>query len=271
MKLKLLVVLLLVILVGCSKKEQSAPAFTPPAEAKEVIQEVQIAGEAKRHYLAYEHSMLIETEENKVAAIYKTAQATCREAASELCTVLESQISTGKYVAASLKFRAKASGIRLLIAALSQQAEVTNQSTTAEDLAGPIEDGTKKLAMLHDYRSKLEALRGRASGDIDALIKVNHELAQVQSELEAKAGEQAHLMQRVDTETLRVSIGSQQNLSFWHPISTAFDNFGGNLAQGASTAITGIAFLIPWGLLLLVFVWAGRKLWRRWKRVDIKA
>ena len=271
MKLKLLAVLLLVILVGCGKKEQSAPAFTPPAEAKAVIQEVQIAGEVNRHYLAYEHFIEIDTEENKVAAIYEAAQATCRTAASERCTVLFSRIYTGRAASASLKFRAKAGGIRLLTAALSQQAEVTSQSTSTEDLAGPIEDGAKKLAMLNDYRSKLEALRGRASADVDALIKVNRELAQVQSELEAKAGEQAHLLQRVDTEILNVSIASRHNQSFWHPISTAFENFGGNLAQAASTAITGIAFLIPLGLFLLVFVWAGRKLWRRWKRVDIKA
>ena len=270
MKPKLLAVLLLVILVGCGKKEQYV--LRTQASQAVVINEAGSRKPAVRsHYLAYEHSIQIDTEESKVAALYEAALATCRTAVSELCTVLESRISTGTAASASLKFRAKANGIRLLIAALSQQAEVSSQSTTAEDLAGPIEDGAKKLAMLQDYRSKLEALRGRAAVEVDTLIKVNRELAEVQSEIETKAGEQAHLVQRVDTEILNISIASRHYQSVWHPIEIAFNDFGGNLAQGASTAITGIAFLVPWGLLLLVFVWAGRKLWRRWKRVNIKA
>ena len=125
--------------------------------------------------------------------------------------------------------------------------------------------------MLKDYRSKLEALRDRAGNDIDSLIKVNKELAQVQSELEAVTGNHAHLMQRVETEILNVSIHSVQNQAFWRPITLAITDFGGNFSQGISIAITGIAYLIPWGLFVLFVVWAGRRLWLRWKGVRASA
>ncbi|WP_088966757.1 DUF4349 domain-containing protein [Vogesella sp. LIG4] len=165
---------------------------------------------------------------------------------------------------------ARPPGIRSIVAALGKQATVTNQSTSAEDLAQPIADAGKKLAMLRDYRARLEALRERAGSDVDALIKVNRELAQVQSELESSAGEQAYLLQRVQTELLTVSIGSQEHQAFWKPVSQALAEFGDNLSRGIATAITATAFLLPWGVLLLALLWLGRKLrlrprwpWRR--------
>jgi hypothetical protein len=97
--------------------------------------------------------------------------------------------------------RALPAAIPGLIAAFGQ-AQVILQSTSAEELSGPLEDGAKKLALLRDYREKLEALRPRAANDFDNLIKINHELAQVQGELEEAAGKQASLQQRVDTEPL---------------------------------------------------------------------
>lgn len=254
----LLALLMLAALAGCAKKEDSsALARSAPAGA---------SPNAASRYLAYQHAIQIDAEENKVAAIFEAGQAACREAASDLCTVLESRINTGRSASASLKFRAKPSGIKKLVAALGQQAEITDQSTTAEDLASPIEDAAKKLAMLNDYRSKLEALRGRANSDVDALIKVNRELAQVQSELEAIAGNHAHLMQRVETEILNVSIRSVHHQSFWRPIALAVSDFGANLSQGVSVAITGIAFLVPWAFLLGLLAWVVRRLRRRWKR-----
>jgi len=251
----LLVLILLTAVAGCSRKEESG-SFA------EVRSSEPASANAKR-YLAYQHAIHVDTEEHKIAAVYEAAQAACREAASDLCTVLESRISTGRSASASLKFRAKPDGIRKLIAVLGKQAEVIDQSTTAEDLASPIEDTAKKLKMLNDYRAKLESMLGRANNDVDALIKINRELAQVQSEIEAETGTHAHLMQRVETEILDVSIGSVQNRSFWRPIALSAADFGTNLSSGVSIAITGTAYLIPWVFLLGLVAWGGRRLWRR--------
>ena len=257
MKRLSLILLLLIAIAGCAKKNESG-SFGPAQSAAAP------AGNVSR-YLAYEHSIRIDTEENKVSTIFEAAQTICHQASDDLCTILESRISSGRAASASLKFRANRSGIQKLVSALSKQSDVTDRSTTAEDLASPIEDASKKLAMLNDYRSKLEVLRNRANNDVDALIKVNRELAQVQSELETIAGKHAHLMQRAKTEILNVSIGSIQNRSFWKPIELAIADFGSNLSQGVSVAITGIAYLMPWVIFLLFATWGGRKLWRRSK------
>ncbi|BCO26819.1 hypothetical protein MIZ03_1705 [Rhodoferax lithotrophicus] len=254
----LLPLLVLVLVAGCAKKEESAAMAPTPAIAK--------AREGKTSsFLAYEHSVSVDAEERKVADIFEAAQAGCRAATEDLCAILESRINSGRAASASLKFRAKPNGIKKIVAALSKEAEVTNHSTTAEDLEAPIADSSKKLAMLKDYRSKLEAILGRASNDVDALIKVNRELAQVQSELEALAGTHAHLVRRVETEILNISIRSVEHQAFWRPIGYAISDFGGNFSRGISIAITGIAFLIPWLIVLAIAVWGGRKLWHRRK------
>jgi hypothetical protein len=256
-----------IALGGCSKKEEysgSAPAAAmAPASAPRQAQEGHTP--AKRT-MAYEHSIQVDAAEDKIAAVYEAAQAACVAVAADGCVVLESNLSTGEYASASLKFRAKPEGIQKLVAALGSTGNVISKTTRAEDLASPLEDSAKQLAMLQDYRSKLEALRGRAGIDVDALIKVNKELAQVQSDIEAKAGERSHLVRRVETELLHVNINTTESRSFWMPISRALGRFSSNFSDGISSVIIGLAYLIPWGLTLLVMGWGVRKLWGRMKR-----
>lgn len=256
----LIACLFLAALVGCSQKSEYgfAKTVTPAAAAVR-----DGATNSPRRTLAYKHSIRIDAPQDKVASLHEAAQTACREAAADGCTVLESRVSTGRSASASLRFRMKPAGIPKLIATLSRQADVTEQSTEAEDLAGPLQDGEKKLAMLTTYRTQLEALRQRAGNDVDKLIKVTHELAQVQADLEAASGEQAYLVQRVETEILEVSISATQNRSFWRPISLAASDFGDSLSQGIATAITGVAYLLPWTFVVGLAAWGVRKLWRR--------
>lgn len=249
-----------ILLAGCSAKVE------PHGGA---VAERAASPTSPGRYLAYEHAIQIDTPEANIAKVFEAGQAACRAAADDRCTVLASNLSDGREAFATLKFRAKPAGIRKLIAALGAKGDITAQSTTAEDLEAPITDTAKKLEMLQDYRSKLEALRARASSDVDALIKVNRELAQVQSELEAATGKHAHLMQRVDTEILQVTIRAENSRSFFAPIRHAVADFGTNLSQGISGAIIGLAYLIPWALIIGFLTWIVRKLWRRRKRAQI--
>lgn len=262
----LLACLSIAFIAGCSGKSESgsshplpgASLSAPDARPATVTEQPQA-----RRTLAYEHTLQLEVPEQQVSALHATALAACRAASEDQCEVLVSRIDTGRSASAALRFRAKPAGIQKLIASLGQQAEVTSQSTQAEDLAGPIQDGEKKLAMPTAYRADLEALRKRPGIDVDALIKVTRELAQVQSELESATGKQAALTRRVETEILNGNIESGRTRSFWRPISLAATDFGGSLSQGISSAIIGVAYLLPWGLILGLGFWVVRKLWRR--------
>jgi len=267
MRLLLLVALFLLSTVGCTKggeRSNVAVARDASTAAAQMLR-------TPNRYLAVQHTISVDVAEQQIAVLYEAGLAACRDAASEACVALESHITTGRQPSATLKFRAKATGIRKLMDIFGARGSITNQTTIAEDLTAPVEDTARRVAMLTEYRSKLESLLGRASGDVDALIKVNRELAQVQSEFEAMKGQQASLVQRVETEILSVSIVSIEGQTFWAPISASLAEFLSNLSRGISSAVTGVAYLIPWSVLLLVFGWVGLKMWRRQRRAPAHA
>lgn len=244
-----------ILLAACSSRQDALDQAQAPATRD---------GRAKAaQQLAYEHAVEVETAPERVAALHAAGLAACRDATAAGCTLLASRVESEPEASATLKFRARPDVIPKLVASMAQKAELARQSTTVVDLSGPIADSDRQRAMLEDYRSRLEALRSRAGNDVDALIKVNRELADVQSSLEEANGKRAVLAQRVETEILEVAIHSDRQRPFWAPVKRAFADFGKNLSQGISIAISGVAYLLPWLLILLLAAWAGRKLWRR--------
>ena len=272
MNRSLTMLLLLGALGGCSQ-QQGNGRHTPSVADAGAAQDRAGTQPAAKRTLAYRHALTLDVAEDKVAQVFEAGQAACRAMTTAVCTVLNAQRDSGagghagarNGASAQLTMRALPAAIPKLIAALGPPANIARQATSAEELAGPLEDQAKKLALLTDYRTKLEALRVQAASNIDSLIKVNHELAQVQGQLEAAAGAQAALQQRVDTELLEVEIASRTHQSFWHPIAQSLGEFGPSLAQGTAFAISGAAWLLPWAVLLGLFGWVARKLWRRRK------
>ena len=251
MRLIATVMLAALIVCGCAKKDD---ASTLAGLGK--------AEKSDNQFMAYEHSLSLNAEEENVKKMAEKADALCRNDRENNCTVLDLKLSTGSNVSAKLRLRAKSEGIRTIIKAISADGEVINQSTHAEDLAKPITDSSKRLEMLKDYQAKLVNINARARADIDSLIKISKELASVQSEIESVAGEKAHFMQRVNTEILNISIDSRRKNSFWKPIVSAMSEFSTNLANGISSAITAVAYLLPWLVVILGVVWVGRRFWR---------
>jgi len=264
MRAAIAALLVLLMLSACSQKSE------PPTQAMRSRAAASATSDApadkRGQFLAYEHSAQIETDEQKVAALHEAARNACQQDVQNQCVVLQSSVSTGRMASASLRVRAKPAGISQLIALLGKQGEIINQSTNAEDLARPLEDSAKRLAMLTDYRTRLEDLRGRASSSVEALIKVNKELAEVQAQIEAMTGERARLVQRVETELLNLSFSATQSTTFWRPVSAALSGFGASLSSGLAITITAVAYLIPFGILFVVVVWLLAKLWRRLRR-----
>lgn len=160
MKHLLITLLLLnILLSGCSKKEERSASAYGQNETSALAKDQTAKPASQKHYLAYQHTIHIDAEEQKVAAIYNAGQAACQADTSDNCAILASELTTGNAAQAYLKIRATKNGIQKLIAALGTQSTITSQSTSAEDLAGPIEDSAKKLAMLSNYRQQLEALQ----------------------------------------------------------------------------------------------------------------
>lgn len=236
---------------GCSSRD---------AEPTVVLGET--AAEARPRTLAYEHSVALDVPENEVRGIHDQTLASCNKQPKGACTVLSSDVSTGEETSATLRMRATPAVVRTIIATLDQKGELVSVSTQATDLAKPIADAERSAAMLASYRAKLEQLANQAGNDADTLIKVHRELAEVQSKIEATAGEREQLRKQVELEILNVSITSERHMPFSKPIARAFRDFGSNLAYGIGGAVTGVAVLLP-GALVLGFIVAIVRRWRR--------
>ena len=258
-----ILMVLCLLLAGCSHKEDDGTRLFP-VQTK-IIEDMPEAPPNPALYMAYQRTIDLYVDEGRIAEIFESALKSCREATADQCVVLDSSLNSGRATYARLRVRAKPEGIQKLIRGVSGLGRVVAQTVTAEDLAAPIGDATRRIAMLTDYRTRLEGLRAPASSNIDALIKVNKELADVQSQLEALQGEKAQLTRRVETETLTIDIHALDGQAFWRPVGESLSGFGKTLAEGLASVITGVALLLPWAGLLAAIVWGFRK-WRRRRR-----
>jgi len=249
---------LLATLAGCNKA--SAGRYAPAPDAPK-----ERASDERRATLAVTRHVDMEVAPEAVAPLFASTQAACEADTASACVVMASHLNTGDYASAELTVRAAPAGIARLLAKLHSGAGLVGESTSAEDLAAPIVDAERRLAMMREYRDSLLTLRAKAGSDIKALMSVNEELARVQSQLETATGERAHLQQRIDTETLTVSIASPGagKAHPWRAIPDALREFGAHLAEAAAGAITFVAYAIPWAIVLLPLGWCLRWLWRR--------
>jgi hypothetical protein len=221
--------------------------------------------------MAYEHFMTLDTEAERVKEIHAQAASMCEQAAAEQCVILASQLETGSAPSANAKLRGTPAGINQIMNDLGAPGRVVAQSLKGEDLATPISDSTKKVQLLGDYCTRMEALGNQAGAELDSLIRLNRELAEVQSQIEALSGERAHLEQRVATQILNLDITASGAISAWAPVSEALADFTGNLADATSALVTLVAFTLPWAIAVALVIWAGRKWkWLRALRSDTR-
>lgn len=242
--------LLFVLSLSACGRSGEAPSSTPTAEARD-------------KFLAYEHTIAIDAEEGQVRPLLSKLVAACAADRENHCAVLNSSVEGGRFEGASLRLRAKTAGVNKLLALAASGGELARQETRVEDLARPVADNAKRLDMLRAYQQKLRDLERRPGLDADALIKLSRELASVQADLEEAAGQNAHLMTRINLDILNVQIQSRDRQSFWTPIARALGEFKRNLSSGIASTVTGVAYLLPWLLVLSLCWWLGRKLWRR--------
>ena len=260
------------MLAACSKQVPHGGAAPASDAAVVMVKEQKIAGDggSRRSTLATTRHVDMEVAPDAITPLFNTTQAACEADAASSCVVLQSNLSTGARAHANLTLRAAPAGIGRILARLRVAGGLVAESAESEDLAAPIVDTERQMAMAREYRDSLLALRAKGSNDIKTMMSVNEELARVQSQLESATGERAHLQQRIATETLTIAIGTtgENERQAWQPMSRSLREFGANLAEAAANAITFIAYLIPWLAVLVPLGWLARRLWVRRRRTS---
>ena len=255
-KLMAIIAALAVTLVGCdSAGNAGAPVSLELSR--------QMAEAPRSQFLAYEHSLTIEIDHDRLAEKFDTLLSSCAMDTKYECTVMQSNLSVGDHAYAVVQMRMLPNGIAAFTTIAADGAEVTARSTHVEDLESSIMDVRSRTAMLTATRDKLLEIEDKAATDVESLIRIASELSRVQSELEQLAGRSAHQTQRVARQVLNIRLSTQGSRSFWAPIGDALSEFGDNLSSGISDAISILAYLLPWLLIVYVLLYLVRIVWRR--------
>jgi hypothetical protein len=240
------------LLAGCSaKQEASKIAETALPEAR--------VDHQRAPWLAYEHELGLEVPAGRTRQVYEAVQQACAALPERGCTLLESSIRGGPVPGASVRMRIRPDGVNTVLRALDGRGKVVTQSSKAEDLAEPVQDADRKMAMLTNYRDQLQALARQRALEPEALIKLHRELAAVQSDIEKAASSRTQLQRRVDTEVLKVAMYENARVEQSGRVRQAVDDFGADLLHGVAMLITFVASTIPFALAGTL----GYMVWRR--------
>lgn len=155
-------------------------------------------------HLAIEHSVSFDVADDVVEKAHQAILDACASDAEKMCAVLGSTLTHGDYANSEVRMRVRPAGVKPLVDLASTFGEVAQSKTEAEDLAKPILDTNKRVAMLEAYLVDLLRLRQQSRHEVDALIRVASEIAKTQSELDNAKAEQAQLAQRVQLQVLHV-------------------------------------------------------------------
>jgi len=247
----LYLLVLAAVLLGCSGKREGTQ--NAPALAETSVEHKRAA------WVAYEHDIELEVPAARMQQVSDAVQQACAALPARGCTLLEASIRGGAMAGATVRMRVVPEGVNKVLRTLDGQGKVVSQSSRGEDLAEPVQDGERKMAMLTGYRDQLQTLARQRALDAEALIKLHRELAEVQSQIEKAATSQAQLRRRVDTELLTVVMHERAMAGQGDKVKQAVEDFGDDLLHGVAMLITFVASTIPFALAGI----AGYFVWRR--------
>jgi hypothetical protein len=213
--------------------------------------------------LSREHSVTIEVPESDLHSGFQRLADRCTADSANHCTILQSDVSSGQFSSGLIRLRIDPKAVEDLIGFAASLGRLEHRSTQVEDLADAIQDTQSRIEMLTTYRKQLLELQGKAGTNIDAAIKVASELSTVQTSLEQASGQAAYQEKRTTTDVVTVHFSVSERKAFWRPIHDAVRDFLGNLSEGISQAITAVAYILPWLLVVIPGLYLVRFLWRR--------
>jgi len=118
--------------------------------------------------------------------------------------------------------------------------------------------------MLTSYRDNLEKLSKKTNASLESLMKVNQEMATVQSEIETLRGEHAFMVDRVQTQTLNISIStkylSTTEDTFITVLKDAIIGSIDDAINGLKLILVAFIYLLPWAFLGFVVYFIYRKI-----------
>lgn len=225
-------------------------------------------------YIAYSHNLGLTLPKGGVDPMMAAHTAACRAAGPSTCIVINSNLYSQEedYASGNLSIRAAPAWIETFMASVDADTEkaggeITQRSTSAEDLTRQIIDTGARLDAQKTLQGRLLNLLERRDGELGELLQIERELARVTGDIESIEAQLKTLRLRVSMSSLTIGYqtkvpafsGSREN-----PLGEAFGDFFYNLSSAIAAVITAFAVGLPWILLIGLFLWIWLKLiWPR--------
>jgi hypothetical protein len=242
---------MLLVLAGCSKKQEVSPAPTSGEKAK--------AGAM----LAYEHMLHIRLPGAEIAGRLAAARQACETARYGACNVL--RIEQGEHDA-ELVVRIAPEGVEPMVKLAAQGGTVGLRQTTAEDLADAVNDNQRQRDLLEKHAQHLAELAARKDIAVTDLIALSHEQASVESQLQSLQAIAANQQRRLDTNRLELHFDDIDANSRSGRVGSGFSGLLDEATEGTTDALGMLGYGLPFLILAFPLGLLWRWLWRRFTR-----
>jgi hypothetical protein len=220
--------------------------------------------------LAYEHTVSVELPKDLLSARINEVRGACDSRKEFACTLIgvsfreELEVPSGE-----VRVRVAPTAVKPLIDLAAHGGRIVASNTHAEDLAEPIADNERELALLSSHRDRLSQFMTRKDLKPEEVISLSKEISSVQTQIDSLTTHKANLQRRIDTELLTLEFAPPQGAYAAErtPIQDALRSFGFNLTQAVGEVIRFLAALLPWLVIILPGIVLLRLFWRwitRW-------
>jgi hypothetical protein len=220
---------------------------------------------ARGETLAYEHNISVEMDKEMLPSRLREIEAACNADRASACTILDVSLQSEQDLpSGNIRMRLAPAGVEPLITLASKDANPTGRNTRAEDLAEPVADTERQLALMTLHRDRLTELMKNKDIKIDQLIAVSRELATVQAQIDSLGTQRANLRRRIDTDllTITLSLPRRAYVSDPTPVTDALRYFGNDFREAVGMMIRFLAVLLPWLVIILPGLFLLRLFWR---------
>lgn len=264
-----IIVLALVAFSGCQKKEFAAGgAYGGTSSSAMGLAAPESSGATPNQQpdtLAYEHTVSVDLGQETLPTRLREIEAACNADTASRCTILESSLHwRSRIPSASVRMRLAPRGVDGLIALASKDGKIVERSTHAEDLAQPVADTERALALLSVHRDRLADIMKSKDLKIEQLITVSRELATVQAQIDSSSSQRANLLRRIDTDLLTIELSPplMDIASESTPVGDALRASGSSFREALAMVITFLAAFVPWLVVIVPGLILFRLFWR---------
>jgi hypothetical protein len=271
-KLIMLGIIGLLLVGGCSKKEESqkaerfAPAEAPAVAAfKKEKLEPPADAESKR-YIAMKHHLVVETAEDQLPKAWESVNEFCR---SMGCDIVESSISKKNQntpPSGSLVLRVVPENLKPLLDHIGKVSNIVTHMTESEDKTGTVIDVEAKIKNLTELRNRLRSMLATRTGSLKDVVEVERELSRAQSELDSLVARRKALANETDKVAVMIDFRSKQSIAetgAFAPVVSAWHEIGHVFASSIAIIIAFTVAIVPWLILIAAGFWIVFKLLRR--------